>query len=143
MLCINYLPVYSMNLELSTNSFSQFLFTSVTVTAPQLRETRFVTCLGSRPYSPFSCSDYGSSSLVAQMVNRLPTVQETRIQCLGREDPLEKAMAPHSSTLARKIPWIEEPDKLQSMWSQRVRLSDFTFTFSLFNLRSTSHSGPF
>ena len=50
----------------------------------------------------------------------LPTMRETRVQSLGREDPLEKEMAPHSSTLAWKIPWTEEPDKLQSMGSQRV-----------------------
>ena len=61
------------------------------------------------------------ASLVAQMVKRLPATQETRVRFLGLEDPLEKEMAIHSSTLARKIPWTEEPDRLQSMWSQRVR----------------------
>ena len=55
------------------------------------------------------------------MVKRLPTMQETRIQSLGREDPLEKEMATHSSTLAWKIPWMEEPGRLQSMGSQRVK----------------------
>ena len=50
----------------------------------------------------------------------LPTMQETWIQSLGREDPLEKEMATHSSTLAWKIPWMEEPKRLQSMGSQRV-----------------------
>ena len=60
------------------------------------------------------------TSLVAQMVKRLPAVQETRVQSLGREDPLEKEMATHSSTLAWKIPWMEELGRLQSMWSQRV-----------------------
>ena len=60
------------------------------------------------------------TSLVAQMVKRLPTVWETRVQSLGREDPLEKAMATHSSTLAWKIPWMEEPGRLQFMGSQRV-----------------------
>ena len=50
----------------------------------------------------------------------LPTMRETGVRSLGREDPLEKAMAPHSSTLAWKIPWTEEPDKLLSMVSQRV-----------------------
>jgi len=61
------------------------------------------------------------SSLVAQKVKRLPTMWETRIQSLGREDLLEKEMATHSSTLAWKIPWTEEPSGLQSMGSQRVR----------------------
>ena len=54
------------------------------------------------------------------MVKRLPAMQETRVPSLGREDPLEKEMAPHSSTLAWKIPWTEEPGRLQSMGSQRV-----------------------
>ena len=49
---------------------------------------------------------------MAQTVNRLPAVQETRLQALGREDPLEKEMAIHSSTLAWKIPWTEEPGGL-------------------------------
>ena len=60
------------------------------------------------------------ASLVAQMVNRLPTMQETQVQSLGWGDPLEKEMAPHSSILAWKIPWMEEPGRLQSMGSQRV-----------------------
>ena len=54
------------------------------------------------------------------MVKRLPAMWETRVRSLGREDPREKAMAIHSSTLAWKIPWKEEPDRLQSMGSQRV-----------------------
>ena len=54
------------------------------------------------------------------MVKRLPAMQETWVQSLGREDPLEKEMATHSSTLAWKIPWMEEPGRLQSMGSQRV-----------------------
>ena len=58
---------------------------------------------------------------MAQRVKRLPAMQETWVQSLGQEDPLEKAMAPHSSTLAWKIPWMEEPGRLQSMESQRVR----------------------
>ena len=55
------------------------------------------------------------------MVKRLSTMQETRVQSLGWEDPLEKEMASHSSTVAWKIPWTEEPGKLQSMDLQRVR----------------------
>ena len=60
------------------------------------------------------------ASLVAQAVKRLPAMRETRVRFLGREDPLEKEMATHSSTLAWKIPWTEEPDRLQSLGSQRV-----------------------
>ena len=60
------------------------------------------------------------ASLVAQMVKRLPAMRETRVQSLGWEDPLEKEMAAHSSILAWKILWMEEPGRLQSMGSQRV-----------------------
>ena len=55
------------------------------------------------------------------MVKHLPTMQETQVQSLDWEDLLEEEMAPHSSTLAWKIPWMEEPGKLQSMGLQRVR----------------------
>ena len=57
---------------------------------------------------------------VAQTVKCLPAMRKTRVQFLGWEDPLEKEMAIHSSTLAWKIPWKEEPDRLQSMGSQRI-----------------------
>ena len=60
------------------------------------------------------------ASLVAQTVKRLSTMWETRVRALGREDPLEKEKAVHSSTIAWKIPWTEEPGRLQSMSSQRV-----------------------
>ena len=58
---------------------------------------------------------------VAQMVKNLPVMWETWIQSLDWEDPLEKGMATHSSILAWKIPWTEEPGRLQSMGLQRVR----------------------
>ena len=57
---------------------------------------------------------------LAQTVKRLPAMWQTWVQSLGWEDPLEKEMATHSSTLAWKIPWTEEPGGLQSMGSQRV-----------------------
>ena len=57
---------------------------------------------------------------MAQTVKRLPTMRETWVQSLGQEDLLEKEMATHSSILAWKIPWMEEPGRLQSMGSQRV-----------------------
>ena len=57
---------------------------------------------------------------VAQTVKRLPTMQETQVRSLGQEDPLEKEMATHSSSLAWKIPWTEESGRLQSMGSRRV-----------------------
>ena len=54
------------------------------------------------------------------MVKRLPAMRETCVRSLGQEDPLEKEMATHSSTLAWKIPWTEEPGRLQSVGLQRV-----------------------
>ena len=57
---------------------------------------------------------------MAQTVKRLSTTQETQVRSLGWEDPLEKEMAIHSSTTAWKIPWTEEPGRLQSMRLQRV-----------------------
>ena len=58
------------------------------------------------------------ASLIAQSVKKLPAMQETWVRFLGREDPLEKGMATHSSILAWRIPWTEEPGGLQSMGSQ-------------------------
>jgi len=60
------------------------------------------------------------ASLVAQRLKRLPPMWETWVRSVGQEDPLEKEMATHSSILAWRIPWMEEPDRLQSMGSQRV-----------------------
>ena len=60
---------------------------------------------------------------MAQQLKNLPATQETQVQILGGEDPLEKEMANHSSILAWKVPWTEKPDGLQSMGSQRVRLN--------------------
>ena len=58
---------------------------------------------------------------MAQMIKNLPAMLETPVCFLGQEDPLEKGMATHSSILAWRIPWTEEPGGLQSMGSQRVR----------------------
>ena len=61
------------------------------------------------------------ASLMAQMVKNLPALQEMQVQSLSKEDSLEEGMATHSSILARRIPWTEEPGGLQSMGSQRAR----------------------
>ena len=61
------------------------------------------------------------ASLVAQRLKRLPAMQETGVPSLIWDDPLEKEMATHSSILAWRIPWREEPGRLQSMGSQRLR----------------------
>ena len=68
---------------------------------------------------------YTWASLVAQMVKNMPALQETQVLSLGWEDPLEKGIATHSSILAWRIPRTEEPDRLQSMRSQRVGHDDF------------------
>ena len=89
----------------------------------------------------FADSSFGKETAcrVAQMVKRLPTMRETWVQSLGHEDPLEKEMAPHSSTLAWKIPWTEGPGRQQSMGSQsQTRLSNFT----LFAVQEDSGSIP-
>ena len=72
------------------------------------------------------------ASLVAHIVKKLIAMQETWIRSLGQKDPLEKEMATHSSIFAWRIPWTEEPGRLQSMASQRIgyNLGTFTFTFS-------------
>ena len=71
-------------------------------------------------FSHYSWGSQGKTSLVSQMVKRLPTMWETWLQSLGQEDLLEKEMATYTSILAWKIPWMEEPGRLQSMGLQRV-----------------------
>ena len=91
----------------------------VNLFASQNREA-IVILLGSRKQCKLQGALQGTgqerhkkwASLVAQTVKRLPAMRETRVQFLGREDPLEKEMAIHSNTLAWKIPWTEEPDRL-------------------------------
>ena len=69
----------------------------------------------------FNSDDYYIYSLVAQRLKHLPAMWETWVRSLGWEDPLEKEMATHSSILAWRISWTEEPGGLQSMGSQKVR----------------------
>ena len=100
-------------------------------------EPKKIKCLTVSIVSPSICHEvmgldamiFQSASLVAQRLMHVPAMQETWVRSLGQEDPLEKEMATHSSTLAWKIPWTEEPGRLQSMGSQRVG-RDFTFTFT-------------
>ena len=71
------------------------------------------------------------ASLMAQMVKNLPAIQETQVRFLRWEDPLKTGMATHSSILAWRIPWTEEPGGLQSMGSQRVRHNTVTTTTTI------------
>ena len=79
--------------------------------ADSLHCTAETNTILSSNYTPIKIN-VSASSLVAQTVKRLPTMRETRSQSLGREDPLEKEVATHSSTLAWKIPWTEKPEGL-------------------------------
>ena len=83
----------------------------------------------------------GPTSLVAQTVKCLPTVRETRVQSLGWEDPLDKEMATHSSILAWEIPWTENPGRLQSMGSQRVRRNFTSLHFIQMDQGVITHFG--
>ena len=81
-------------------------------------------CIGhgvAKRWTLLSDFHYPLSTLVAQMVKNLPAMRETQVQSLGREDPLEEAMAIHSYILAWKMPWTEEPGQLWSIRLQRVR----------------------
>ena len=80
---------------------------------------KYGSTFGSNSLSPLFVV-ISQTSLVAQTVKHLPTMQKTRVQSLGQEDPLEKGMATHSSILAWKIPWMEERGRLLFMKSQRV-----------------------
>ena len=93
--------------------FFLFTFTKLTVTECALCARHFSNC--------YKLLLFLRASLVAQRLKRLPGMWETWVRSLGREDPLEKEMATHSSTLAWRIPWREEPGRLQSMGSLRVR----------------------
>ena len=81
---------------------------------------------------------------MAQTVKRLSAMQETQVRSLGQEDPLEKEMATHSSILAWRIPWIQEPGRLQSTGSQsQTRLSNFaSLHLSQFTDEEPEHQGP-
>ena len=94
-----------------------------------------ITCVSkSCDFLPLRCTSLPGilerESLVAQLVKNLPAVQEISIRFLGRKDPLEKGMATHSCILAWRIPWAEEPGRLQSMGSKTVGHDRPTGTFT-------------
>ena len=89
---------------------SNVLNATVLYTGKQVRGLTFILCV---------CVT--RTSLVAETIKRLPAMRETWVRSRGREDPLEKEMATHSSILAWRIPWMEEPGGWQSMGLQRVR----------------------
>ena len=93
----------------------------------------------------FESSDelIGEASLVAQTVKPLPTMRETRVQSLGWGDLLEKEMAAHSSILAWKIPWMEEPGRLHGVAKSQTRLSDFTHSLTPAPQHTHTHTHSF
>ena len=98
----------------------------------QIQQLIIVTFTQSLPYRVWAF-------LMAQIVKNAPAIQETWVWSLGWEDPLEEGMAAHSSILAWRIPWTEEPGGLQSMGSQRLRHDWVTSTTYRVNLRLSSH----
>ena len=97
---------------------------SLSCNCPLLLSISFLQCFRMTHIGFYSlyitcCFDH-RTPLVAQTIKHLATMRETRVRSLGQEDLLEKEMATHSSSLAWKIPWVEEHSKLQSMGSQRV-----------------------
>ena len=103
---------------------------------PQLLWDKSVQEMGRRPLLGFCNSAQWTASLLAQSVKNLPAIQKTWVRFLDQEDTLEKEMATHSSILAWRIPWTEEPCGLQSMGSQE---SDTTECFT--SLFSGQHRG--
>ena len=87
----------------------------------ETKEARFNSVKHTRVVGLFATTQVAQASLVAQMVKNLPTMWETWARPLVWGDPLEEGMAAHSSTLAWRIPWTEEPGGLQSMGWQRAR----------------------
>ena len=84
------------------------------------KNSRMTTDSGRTDYNPMLVISFGLRTLVAQTVKNSPTMQETWVRPLGWEDSLEEGMATHSSILSWRIPWTEEPGRLQSMGSPRV-----------------------
>ena len=103
------------NLPANGNS-AQFLVQKIPRALGQLS----LCATTSEPMSTTQKWCWARASLVAQTLKRLPAMRETWVRSLGQEDPMEKEMAIHSSTLAWKIPWMEEPGRLKSMGLQRV-----------------------
>ena len=113
----------------STERTSDLAFDDVAILL-STSSKRFVMPVLKWTITQLRASYHWRASLVAWRVKHPPTMRETQVQSLSREDPLEKEMATHSSTLAWKIPWTEEPGRLQSMGSQRVR-HDWVTSLSL------------
>ena len=110
--------------ELSTGGFTSLGAVSPPCFSANTRKISIYLFFNKHSLLFFFFICFAVTSLVTQMspsLQNLPAMQETRVQSLGQEDPLEKGMATHSSILPWRIPWTEEPGRLQSRESQRVR----------------------
>ena len=128
--------------SLDQQTHFEYFFPSVTWYHMELK------CCLSKTYSPSSVFTsllpqrqpppwiWQWAPLVAQMVKKLPAMQETEVQSLGQEDPLEKGMETHSSILAWEIPWTEDPGGLQSMGHKELGTTTF---YSVFTLSSCTY----
>ena len=112
----NKIFIQSQNTFLQINYKRKGYFTVKKLCNTMLHIFRFYTYIHTHTHT----HTHKGASLVAQMVNNPPAMQEAWVQSLGQEDPLEKGMTTHSSILAWRIPWTEEPGGLQSTGSQRV-----------------------
>ena len=119
---------FKLTFSLSSFTFIKRIFSSSSLFAIRVVSSAYLRLF---PGVEVSSLCFPGASLVAQRVKRLPAMWETWVRFLGREDPLEKEMAIHSSTLAWKIPWTEEPGRLQSMGSLGVG-HDWATSLSLF-----------
>ena len=134
----------------SAPRFKSFLILCTLIPVPSTTCHPFHTPsgTGSKPLvKPLTTLYLLGASPVAQMVKKLPAMQETWVQSLGQADSLEKGMTTHSSILTQRIPWTEEPGRLQFLGSQRVRddwvTNACTFTFHLLALtKPGSPRGP-
>ena len=106
--------------EISQARIQEWVAISISRGSSRPRDQTQVSCLAGGFFTTKPLRKPKIASLMAQRINHLPAMQETQVQSLGWEDPLEKEMATHSSILAWRIPWTEEPGELQSTGSQRV-----------------------
>ena len=126
---LNLLQLLKQNVTWASHFLSQYLPWVTKSRALQHAWTRLSFCYSK--HCSLKNKSYVQTTLVVEMVKNLPAVQETWIQSLGREDPLEKRMATHPNILAWRIPWAEEPGRLHPTGSQRVRHDWVTNTFTL------------
>ena len=127
---LNFKPTFSLSsFTFIKRFFSSSFHSAITVLSPAL--LRWLIYLPTILIPVWFIQPRISHHLLFSDLKRLPAMRETQVWFLGREDPLEKEVAIHSRTLAWKIPWTEEPDRLQSVGSPKIGHDWVTFTFTL------------